>query len=87
MEHVRYSWHYAWNPMIRTSPYPHAATAIGLAIAADQDAGYQLQERFTRHCGVWREAEDGRAVAFDVVFAKDSVLPAQGEAHTHEAKH
>jgi len=29
---------------------------------------------------VWREAEDGRAVAFDVVFAKDSVLPAPGEA-------
>jgi molecular chaperone DnaK (HSP70) len=65
---------------VRTSPYPHAATAIGLAIAADQDAGYQLRERFTRHFGVWREAEDGRAVAFDVVFAKDSVLPAPGEA-------
>jgi hypothetical protein len=64
---------------VRTSPYPHAATAIGLAIAADQDAGYQLQERFTRHFGVWREAEDGRAVAFDVVFAKGSVLPAPGE--------
>jgi len=65
---------------VRTSPYPHAATAIGLAIAADQDAGYQLQERFTRHFGVWREAEDGRAVAFDVVFAKDRMLPAPGEA-------
>ena len=64
---------------VRTSPYPHAATAIGLGIAADQDAGYLLQERFTRHFGVWREAEDGRAVAFDVVFAKDSVLPAPGE--------
>jgi molecular chaperone DnaK (HSP70) len=65
---------------VRTSPYPHAATAIGLAIAADQEAGYQLRERFTRHFGVWREAEDGRAVAFDVVFAKDSLLPAPGEA-------
>jgi len=65
---------------VRTSPYPHAATAIGLAIAADQEAGYQLQERFTRHFGVWREAEDGRAVAFDVVFGKDCRLPAPGEA-------
>jgi len=64
---------------VRTSPYPHAATAIGLAIAADQDAGYQLRERFTRHFGVWREAEDGRAIAFDMVFAKDSVLPTPGE--------
>jgi hypothetical protein len=69
-----------YSRKVRTSPYPHAATAIGLAIAADQEAGYQLQERFTRHFGVWREAEDGRAVAFDVVFAKDSVLPAPGEA-------
>ena len=65
---------------VRTSPYPHAATAIGLAIAADQEAGYALRERFTRHFGVWREAEDGRAVAFDVVFAKDRLLPALGEA-------
>ena len=64
---------------VRTSPYPHASTAIGLAIAADQEAGYQLRERFTRHFGVWREAEAGRAVAFDVVFAKDSRLPAPGE--------
>src|SRR2546427_3965329 len=69
-----------YGQKVRTSPYPHAATAIGLAIAADQDAGYQLHERFTRHFGVWREAEDGRAVAFDVVFAKESVLPAPGEA-------
>ena len=65
---------------VRISPYPHAATAIGLAIAADQEAGYALRERFTRHFGVWREAEDGRAVAFDVVFAKDRLLPAHGEA-------
>src|SRR5439155_21406017 len=63
-----------YGRQVRTSPYPHAATAIGLAIAADQDAGYQLHERFTRHFGVWREAEAGRAVAFDVVFAKDSIL-------------
>ena len=62
------------------TPRATAATAIGLAIAADQDAGYQLRERFTRHFGVWREAEDRRAVAFDVVFAKDSVLPAPGAA-------
>src|SRR5207237_8496470 len=61
---------------VRTSSYPHAATAIGLAIAADQEAGYHLRERFTRHFGVWREAEDGRASAFDMVFAKAGVRPA-----------
>jgi len=65
---------------VHTSPYPHAATAIGLAIAADQEAGYELRERFTRHFGVWREAEAGRAVAFDIVFAKDCLLPRPGEA-------
>jgi molecular chaperone DnaK len=32
------------------------------------------------HFGVWREAEAGRAVAFDVVFAKDCLLPAPGQA-------
>src|SRR3989454_12776511 len=63
-----------------TSPYPQGATAMGLAIAADQEAGYALRERFTRHFGVWREAEDGRAVAFDVVFAKARLLPAPSEA-------
>jgi molecular chaperone DnaK (HSP70) len=68
-----------YGQQVRKSPYPHAATAIGLAIAADQEAGYQLRERFTRHFGVWREAEDGRAVVFDVLFAKDRELPAPGE--------
>jgi hypothetical protein len=68
-----------YGQQVRKSPYPHAATAIGLAIAADQESGYHLQERFTRHFGVWREAEAGRAVAFDVLFAKDRVLPAPGE--------
>jgi molecular chaperone DnaK (HSP70) len=67
-----------YGQLVRKSPYPHAATAIGLAIAADKEAGYQLRERFTRHFGVWREAEDGRAVAFDVLFAKDHLLPAPG---------
>lgn len=69
-----------YGPLVRKSPYPHAATAIGLAVAADQEAGYQLHERFTRHFGVWREADNGEAVAFDVLFAKGRMLPAPGEA-------
>jgi molecular chaperone DnaK (HSP70) len=36
---------------IRKSPYPRAATAIGLAIAADEMAGFTVQDRFTRHFG------------------------------------
>jgi molecular chaperone DnaK (HSP70) len=63
----------------RRSPYPHAATAIGLAIAADTDAGYKLRERFTRHFGVWREWENGREIAFDPLFEKETPLPTKGE--------
>lgn len=68
-----------YGRQVRRSPYPHAATAIGLAIAADSNAGYKLRERFTRHFGVWRESDDGRMISFDTLFAKDTPLPAKGE--------
>jgi len=68
-----------YGRQVRRSPYPHAATAIGLAIAGDTTAGYKLRERFTRNFGVWREWDDGRAVAFDVLFEKDTPLPGKGE--------
>jgi molecular chaperone DnaK (HSP70) len=68
-----------YGRLVRRSPYPHAAVAIGLAIAADSEAGYRLRERFTRNFGVWREADDGRAISFDVLFAKDTQLPARTE--------
>jgi molecular chaperone DnaK (HSP70) len=68
-----------YGRQVRRSPYPHAATAIGLAIAADTDAGYKLRERFTRHFGVWREWNDGQTIVFDPLFEKDTPLPAKGE--------
>jgi molecular chaperone DnaK (HSP70) len=68
-----------YGKQVRRSPYPHAATAIGLAIAADTEAGYKLRERFTRHFGVWREWDDGRQIAFDPLFEKNTALPAKGE--------
>jgi len=43
-----------------------------LAIAADQGSGYVLQERFSRHFGVWREGEAGAAIVFDPIFSKDT---------------
>jgi hypothetical protein len=64
---------------IRKSPYPRAATAIGLAIAADEMAGFTVQDRFTRHFGVWREEEEGRQISFDSIFPKDTLLPTKGE--------
>jgi molecular chaperone DnaK (HSP70) len=64
---------------VRRSPYPPGATAIGLAIAADEGSGYVLQERFSRHFGVWREGEAGVMITFDPIFAKGTPLPKTGE--------
>jgi molecular chaperone DnaK len=60
---------------VRRSSYTRSATAIGLAIQSDAQSGYRLREKFTRHFGVWREAEGGRTVVFDPLFPKGSVLP------------
>ncbi|HXJ91732.1 MAG TPA: Hsp70 family protein [Terriglobia bacterium] len=63
---------------VRRSAYTRSATAIGLAIQADAQAGYRLSEKFTRYFGVWREAEGGLAVWFDPLFAKGTSLPPPG---------
>jgi molecular chaperone DnaK (HSP70) len=65
---------------VRRSPYPSAATAVGLAIAADQESGYSLEERFSRFFGVWRESDDGSKIAFDPIFAKETALPLPGHS-------
>jgi molecular chaperone DnaK (HSP70) len=64
---------------VRRSSYTQSATAIGLAIQADAQAGYQLRERFTRFFGVWREAKAGRDIIFDPLFTKGTPLPGPGE--------
>lgn len=64
---------------VRKSAYPHAAIAIGLAIAADGEMGYSLQERFTRYFGVWRERDGGASIAFDPIFSRGTLLPSAGE--------
>jgi actin-like ATPase involved in cell morphogenesis len=60
---------------VRRSSQPFAATAIGLAITLDQEAGYTLEERLTRTFGVFREASGGGDVTFDPIFLKDTPLP------------
>lgn len=76
-----------YGRQVRKSPYPHAATAIGLAIAADGATGYQLRERFTRHFGVWRETLDGRSVALDVLFEKETLLPEKDQKLTRSRRY
>ena len=63
---------------VRRSAYMRSATAIGLAISADVCSGYVLRDRFARHFGVWREADGGRAVAFDLLFPRGLELPRLG---------
>ena len=63
---------------VRRSAYMRSATAIGLAINADSSSGYVLRDRFARHFGVWREADHGRDVAFDLLFPRGLELPRRG---------
>jgi molecular chaperone DnaK (HSP70) len=65
---------------VRRSPYPLTSAAIGLAIQADEQAGYVLREKFTRNFGVWREAESGAVMVLDPLFLKGTPLPAPGDA-------
>ena len=61
---------------VRISPYPQAATAIGLAVSLDPQARVLIRESVSRHFGLWREAEDGREKVFDPIFRKDSLVEA-----------
>lgn len=65
---------------VKRSPYPFAATAIGLAVFLDNEAGFALSERFSRHLGVFREAQAGADVVFDPIVPKDASLPADGHS-------
>ncbi|NLW98759.1 MAG: Hsp70 family protein [Actinomycetales bacterium] len=63
---------------VHRAPLPAASTAIGLAIAADQDSGYTLSDRLSRAVGVFREAEAGTEVAFDQIFGREQpIVPGQ----------
>ena len=64
---------------IRRSVHARSATALGLAIQADAQAGYVLREKFTRYFGVWREGNAGNCVIFDPLFQKGVALPGPGE--------
>lgn len=59
---------------VKVSPFPHAATAIGLAIAADPEARVLVHEAVSRHFGVWREHEKGRLKVFDPIFEKNLLV-------------
>jgi len=64
---------------VKRSAYMRSATAIGLAIRADGHEDRPLRDQFTKNFGVWREADDGRNVVFDVIFPRGVKLPSRGE--------
>jgi molecular chaperone DnaK (HSP70) len=61
---------------LQLAPQPFAATAVGLAIAADPGAHVIIREAVTRHFGVWREADSGVDKVFDPLLDKDASAPA-----------
>jgi molecular chaperone DnaK (HSP70) len=65
---------------VRRSAYMRSATAIGLAISADDRSNYLLKDRLERYFGVWREANHGDNVAFDLLFPRGLELPRPGSS-------
>ncbi|MEW5978103.1 MAG: Hsp70 family protein [Acidobacteriota bacterium] len=64
---------------VRRSPYPAGATATGLVLAGAKESGIEIKEQFSRFFGVWRENDSGAQLAFDPIFAKNTVLPGLGD--------
>lgn len=69
----------AYGRKLQLAPEPFAATAIGLAVAADPDASVFVRESVTRHFGVWREGDEGREKIFDPILSKDTEVPDDGD--------
>jgi molecular chaperone DnaK (HSP70) len=64
---------------VKRSAYMRSATAIGLAIRAEGHEARPFRDQFTKHFGVWREADAGHNVVFDVIFPRGLRLPSRGE--------
>jgi hypothetical protein len=62
---------------VHRSPYPSAAIAIGLAIACDDDARFELADRYARTFGVFREGAAGSEITFDPIFTPATAIPAR----------
>jgi len=63
---------------VRRSSYMRSASAIGLAIRAGLAAD-SLRDQFNRNFGIWREADYGGNIVFDLIFPRGSRLPSPGD--------
>jgi molecular chaperone DnaK (HSP70) len=67
---------------VRRSAYMRSASAVGLAIRAAAVSD-RLQEQFNQNFGMWREADSGGTIVFDLIFARGVRLPAPDEPPLH----
>jgi molecular chaperone DnaK (HSP70) len=63
---------------VRRSAYMRSASAIGLAIRAAA-ASDRLVEQFNQNFGIWREADSGGTIVFDLIFPRGAPLPGPDE--------
>ena len=63
---------------VRRSAYMRSASAVGLAIRASAQAD-TLRDQFNQNFGIWREADSGGTIVFDLIFPRGSRLPRPGE--------
>jgi molecular chaperone DnaK (HSP70) len=67
---------------VRRSAYMRSASAVGLAIRAAAGAE-KLHDQFNRHFGMWREADSGGTIVFDLIFPRGIRLPAKNQPPLH----
>jgi molecular chaperone DnaK (HSP70) len=63
---------------VRRSAYMRSASAVGLAIRAGAEVD-PLRDQFTHNFGIWREADSGGTIVFDLIFPRGARLPAGDE--------
>ena len=63
---------------VRRSAYMRSASAVGLAIRAATGAD-RIHEQFNQNFGIWREADSGGTIVFDLIFPRGIRLPEPGE--------
>jgi molecular chaperone DnaK (HSP70) len=67
---------------VRRSAYMRSASAVGLAIRAAA-ASDKLHDQFNQNFGIWREADSGGRIVFDLIFPRGVQLPAPDEPPLH----
>jgi molecular chaperone DnaK (HSP70) len=63
---------------VRRSAYMRSASAVGLAIRAASGSD-RLNEKFNQNFGMWREADSGGTIVFDLIFPRGIRLPEPGQ--------